>query len=282
MSDPSTSAFETVVSGLAFPEGPRWHDGSLWFSDMHDNRVVRWTPGGEAETVVKLDDCPSGLGFLPDGRLLVAAMHARHVLRLDEDGLVVHADLSDIATWHVNDMLVDPAGRAYVGNFGDGTAPPEPVTPAHLAVVEPDGSVGVAASDLELPNGMVLLDDGRTLAIAETRALPPRITAFDVAPDGSLSGRRTLITLESEMPDGMAVDAADNIWFASPFTGELIRISPDGVVTSRIRCPRPPYACVLGGPTGETLYVCVSDSWLPEVCREQHTGAILAVEVAGL
>jgi len=281
MSDAS-SDFETVISGLAFPEGPRWFDGSLWFSDMHDNRVVRWTPGGTAETVVTLDDdCPSGLGFLPDGRLLVAAMHARKVLRLDEDGLAVHADLSDVATWHINDMLVDPAGRAYVGNFGDGTAPPEPITPAHLAVVEPDGSVGIAASDLELPNGMVLLDGGRTLAVAETRALPPRITAFDVASDGSLSGRRTLITLSSELPDGMTSDADDNIWFASPFTNELIRVSPDGAVTARIHCSRPPYACVLGGPDLGTLYVCVSDTWVPEVAREQHTGAILSIEVTG-
>ena len=210
-------------------------------------------------------------------------MHARKVLRLEEDGLVVHADLSDVATWHINDMLVDPAGRAYVGNFGDGTAPPEPITPAKLAVVAPDGTVGVAAEGLDLPNGMVRLQGGRVLAVAETRALPPRITTFDVAEDGSLSGRRTLITLaDAELPDGMTVDANDNIWFASPFSNELIRVSPAGEITARLRCPRPPYACVLGGPTGETLYVCVSDSWIPEECREQHTGAILKVEVAGL
>lgn len=273
-----TAAFTTEIGDLTFPEGPRWHDGALWFSDMHDNRVVRWTPGSEPQTVARLDDdCPSGLGFLPDGRLLVVAMHARQVLRREANGeLVPHADLSRIATWHANDMLVDGAGRAYVGNFGDGTAPPEPITPATLALVEPDGTVRAAATDLDLPNGMALVDGGHTLVVAETRALPPRITTFTVGTDGSLTDRRVLVELTNELPDGLTVDANDDIWFASPFTGELIKLSRDGRIVTRLACPRPPYACALAG---DTLYVCVADDWVPERCRELRSGAILSVRV---
>jgi sugar lactone lactonase YvrE len=273
------TTFETVISDLTFPEGPRWHDGALWFSDMHSESVFRWVPGATAEVVAHVPGGPSGLGFLPDGRLLVVSMHDRSVLRVDPDGTHVHADLSEVASWHTNDMLVDAVGRAYVGNFGDGSGPPDPVTAANLAVVEPDGSVGIAATDLELPNGMVLVDDGKTLIVAETRAIPPRITTFAVAADGGLSDRRVLITLENEMPDGMTVDADDNIWFASPFTGELIHVSRDGTILNRVASPRPPYACVLGGPTGTTMYVCVANDWVPEVCRAERSGAILTFEV---
>lgn len=275
--------FETLIDDLTFPEGPRWHAGALWFSDMHDGRVLRWEPGGQAETVVRIDDFPSGLGFLPDGRPLIVAMHSRKVLRLEPDGSThVHADLSEIATWHANDMLVDDAGRAYVGNFGDASAPPEPITPAALALVEPDGTVRAAATGLDLPNGMALVDGGKTLVVAETRALPPQISTFAVEQDGSLSERSQLVQLENELPDGLTVDGDDNIWFASPFTGELIKLSRAGEILYRLRSPRPPYACVLGGPRGATLYVCVADDWEPEVCRKLRSGAILSIEVAAL
>lgn len=279
----TTVEFDVVVSDLTFPEGPRWHNGSLWFSDMHDSRVVRWAPDAGAETVMEMDDCPSGLGFLPDGDLLVVAMHARKIMRVDGLGAVSeYADLSGIATWHANDMLVDPEGFAFVGNFGDATAPPEPITPAKLALVRPDGSVVAVADDLALPNGMVLLNGGRTLLVAETRALPPRISAFTVADDRSLSDRRVVITLQNELPDGMSADNDGNIWFASPFTSELIKISPDGDVLARLVSPRPPYACVVGGDRGNTLYVCAADDWIPEVCREKRTGAILAADITGV
>lgn len=275
--------YETLIQGLAFPEGPRWHAGALWFSDMHDGRVVRWEPGGPAETVVHIDDCPSGLGFLPDGRLLLVAMHSRQVLRVERDGSTrLHADLSKVATWHANDMLVDGRGRAYVGNFGDASAPPEPITPAALALVESDGTVRVAATGLDLPNGMALVDGGETLVVAETRALPPQITTFAVSPDGSLSDRKQLIQLSNELPDGLTVDGDDNIWFASPFTSELIKLSRTGEILHRLHSPRPPYACVLGGPNDSTLYVCVADDWEPEACRRQRSGAILTIDVATL
>jgi sugar lactone lactonase YvrE len=107
-----------LVEGLYFGEGPRWHDGRLWFSDFYDHAVKSMDTNGAVRIELEIDDQPSGLGWLPDGRLLVVAMHRMQLLRLDADGLKVHADLSGIATYHANDMVVDRHGRAYVGNFG--------------------------------------------------------------------------------------------------------------------------------------------------------------------
>ncbi|MEN3357919.1 MAG: hypothetical protein V7637_1901 [Mycobacteriales bacterium] len=276
-----TVHFAVLARGLAFPEGPRWHDGALWFSDMYAGEVLRLVPGAAADRVAAVPECPSGLGFLPDGRLLVVSMHDRRVLRLDPDGLRVHAELSGLASWHTNDMLVDPAGRAYVGNFGDASAPPDPVTPANLALIQPDGRVGLAAAGMHLANGMALLDGGRTLVVAETRALPPRLTAFDVAADGSLSGRRVLIEFGAELPDGICAGPDDHLWVASPFTGEILRVIPDGAIEQRLAVPQPPYACVLGGADGRTLFVCTSDTWRPDEALAARSGQILALPVDG-
>lgn len=271
--------FTTLVDGLAFGEGPRWHNGALWYSDMQAGEIHRLVPGDRQRTVATVPGLPSGLGFLPDGRLLAVSMHDRKVLRLDPDGMHEHADLSKVASWHINDMLVDPAGRAYVGNFGDNSAPGVPVTPANLALVLPDGNVSVAASGMRLANGMALIDGGRTLVVAETRAEPPRISAFDVAADGTLRGRRVLVTLEDELPDGICADAEDHIWFSSPFTGEVVRLAPSGKIVRRLAVGRPPYACALGGADGRTLFLCVSDDWRPEETRARRSGAVLATTV---
>jgi sugar lactone lactonase YvrE len=274
-----TADAEVVASGFAFPEAPRWHGNALWFSDMYAGQVLRLAPGRPAETVLTVPQGPSGLGFLPDGRLLVVSMHDRRVLRLDPDGLAEHADLSQVATWHANDMLVDRAGRAYVGNFGDASAPGVPVTPADLALIQPDGSVSVAASGLHFPNGMALTGGGSTLVVAETRADPPRLTAFNVAADGTLSGRRVVAEFGAEMPDGICADAADHIWAASPFTGEVIRVAPDGAIVQRAAVPVPPYACALGGPDGRMLFICAAATWLPDEALASRTGQVLAMQV---
>lgn len=270
---------EVAAAGLAFPEAPRWHDGSLWFSDMYAGLVLRLVPGQQPEPVASVPEHPSGLGFLPDGRLLVVSMQDRRVLRLEADGLREHADLGKLATWHANDMLVDPAGRAYVGNFGDASAPPDPPAPVPLILVRPDGAVSVATPKLQFPNGMTLVDGGRTLVVAETRAVPPRLTAFDVAADGTLSGQRVLAEFETEMPDGICADAADHVWVASPFTGEVLRVAPDGSVVTRIASPVPPYAVALGGGDGRTLFIAGAVTWLPEEALAGRTGQILALPV---
>src|SRR4051794_25621163 len=178
----------TVLDDLVFPEGPRWHDGRLFFSDQHDHRVVAMTPDGKAETIVEVEQQPSGLGWLPDGRMLVVSMLDRRVLRLEDGALTLHADLAALAAGSCNDMVVDATGRAYVGNFGfDMYAGAKPAN-ANLVAVEPDGSMRVAADDLAFPNGTVITPDGRTLIVGES--MGARLSAFDVDAGGNLSNRR--------------------------------------------------------------------------------------------
>jgi sugar lactone lactonase YvrE len=273
------TASETLAEGLTFPEGVRWHDGALWFSDMHAHTVQRLEPGGALEVVAEIPECPSGLGFLPDGRPLVVSMHDRRLLRLDEDGPHEHADLSALAPWHINDMYVDRHGRAYVGNFGDGSAPPAPPSPTVLLLVEPDGEARVVAEDLWFPNGIALSADGGTLIVAETRSVPGKLTAFTVAADGSLSGRRTLASFEGGFPDGIAIDAEDGVWIAFPFGDELVRVTADGEIDQRLPFPSP-YAVALGGPGGRDLFVATAPSWIPEEAEKLRGGQVhrLAVE----
>lgn len=272
---------EVLLDGIAFPECPRWHDGRLWFSDVYAGEVRCLEPDtGVCEVVARVDGHAAGLGFLPDGRLLVVAGTSRTVMRREPDGeLVVHADLSEIASWHLNDMFVDPQGRAYVGNYGDASAPPDPAKPAALAIVRPDGSTGIAADDLLFANGIAATSDGRTLIVAETRAQPGRLTAFTVDSDGALSERRTLVEFgPTVFPDGIAVDSADGVWVASPFDDRVLRVSQSGEVTDEVAIANP-YAVAVGGPDGGDLYVCTSADWRPEVALRERSGAIVRVRL---
>ena len=271
---------ETVAGGLAFPESPRWHDGALWFSDQHDRRVCRLDPaGGAVETVLEVPEQPSGLGWLPDGDLLVVSMRDRRLLRWDGTRLAMHADLSAVASWHCNDMVVDAQGRAYVGNFGfdvDGGAPDAPAT---LAIVEPDGAVRPGPGDLRFPNGSVLTADGRTLVVAETTI--GRLTAFAVEPDGGLGGRRRFAELSGLVPDGICLDADGAVWVASPVGDAVVRVLDGGAVTDRVETPgRRPFACMLGGDDRRTLFLCTAPDFSPERTVALRDGRIEAVRVA--
>lgn len=271
--------FETVAGGLTFPEAPRWHDGALWLSDMHAHAVLRLEPGGTPMTVAEVPGCPSGLGFLPDGRLLVVSMHDRRVMRLDPDGLREHADLSGLAPWHCNDMAVDANGRAYVGNFGDDSAPPAPPAPTVLIAVGPDGQPRVVAGELMFPNGIAVSDGGKTLVVAETRSVPGRLSAFRILPDGGLADRRVLTEFAAgELPDGIVLDAAGGIWVAMPFSGEVVRVGPAVAVTERIKVESA-YAVALGGPDGRDLFVCTAPSWVPDEAARLRGGAVLRTRV---
>lgn len=267
-----------LLSGLRFPEGPRWHDGKLWISDMHDGRVLTLDGDGRDETILRLDDEPSGLGWLPDGRLLVVSMHERKLLRREADGrLVQHADLAAVLPFHANDMVVDGLGRAYVGNFGfdlNGGEKPKPTT---MALVSPDGRVGIAADDLLFPNGTVLTPDGRTLIVGETMAA--RLTAFDVAADGTLSQRRIWAQLEKAVPDGICLDAEGAIWVASPTARACLRVREGGTVTDRVEIETNAYACMLGGADRRTLFLCTAAEHDPAKTGTRH-GRIEAVTVA--
>ncbi len=272
---------EILVDGLRFPEGPRWHEGRLWFSDMHSQKVLAVDPDGRVETIVEVPEDPSGLGWTPDGRLLVVSMRDRRLLRLDPEGLVPVADLSALAPCHCNDMVVDARGRAYVGNFGFDLHAGEEPRPTNLIRVDPDGSVHVAAEDLRFPNGTVITPDGRTLVIGET--FGACLTAFDVAEDGSLGGRREWARLERALPDGICLDAEGGIWVASPVSGCVLRVLEGGEVSDRIEVEHQAFACMLGGADRRTLFICTAADSDP-ARTDTRAGRIetVAVDVPGV
>jgi sugar lactone lactonase YvrE len=272
---------EPFVKGLAFPEAPRWRAGALWLSDFYQRRVLRVTPDGAVETVAEVPGQPSGLGWLPDGRLLVVSMNDRRLLRQDRQGLVEAADLSGLAAWPCNDMLVDGLGRAYVGNFGFDLHARAPFAATSLLLVTPDGRVVVAAEDMHFPNGMVLTPDGRTLIVAESYG--QRLTAFDVADDGTLRRRRVWAQLEGKGvgPDGICLDAQGAVWLASPVSREVLRVKEGGEVVERIPTEGQAVACMLGGDDRRTLFVLTGRVLVtPQQSLDQRSGAIWQTRVA--
>ena len=271
-----SSDWEVAVDGLAFPEGLRWHDGHLYYSDVFGRTVHRLGPDGESATLAEVPARPSGLGFRPDGTLLVVSMADRTVLAVGPDGTSVAADLSALASGNCNDMLVDPVGRAYVGNFGyDLIGGAEPA-PAELLMVDLDGSVREVARDLWFPNGMVLSADGSTLFVAETSA--ERITAFTVDDGGDIADRRVFIAAPGLRPDGLSIDVDDGIWAAVPRAGQLVRIDRHGEITDRLDAPGAT-TCALGGAERRTLFVACSPTAEEEVAVRDRPGSIRATPV---
>lgn len=264
-----------LLDGLAFAEGPRWREGRLWFSDMHAHEIVAVDEAGKRETMLSWKGPVSGLGWLPDGRLLFVSMEDQKLMRREADGKVVtHGDLSGIATGLANDMVVDDQGRAWVGNFGFSLHPMEEVKPATLARVDPDGGVHAAASDLVFPNGMMITPDGKTLIVGESFA--GRLTAFDIGANGALSNRRVWAQLpEGAVPDGSCLDADGAIWTASPTTKEVLRLREGGEVLEKIATEQQAIACMLGGGDGKTLFILTSAGTDPEKCRSVRTARIL-------
>jgi sugar lactone lactonase YvrE len=260
-----------LLDNLCFAEGPRWRNGELWFSDMHDHCVCTVTPEGKKTTLLTLqDDEPSGLGWLPNGDLLVVSMRKRQLLRFDGKALTVHADLSALASHRCNDMVVDPLGRAYVGNFGFDLHTGEKPRSTVLIRVDPDGSAKIVDDDAFFPNGSVITADGRTLILAETFARA--LMAFDIDTSGGLSNKRIWAKLpEGAVPDGICLDSADGIWSASPTTNECVRQIQGGEVTHRIALERGAFACMIGG---DHLYVLTASSSDPKACRTSRDGRI--------
>ena len=268
---------KVLLDGLAFPEGPRWHDGKFFFSDMHAHQVRAVDMAGKSQLICEVPAEPSGLGWLPDGRMLVVSMTDRKLLRLDRDGLKMVADMSKLAPFHCNDMVVDAAGRAYVGNFGFDLHANEKPRGTTLVMVAPVGSARIVAEELMFPNGMVITPDGKTLIVGET--FGRRLTAFDVAADGSLKNRRVWADLGKSLPDGICLDAENAIWVACPTGSEVIRVKQGGEVTERIKVETDAFACMLGGPDGRTLFVATAANSDPEKCRADRTGRIEMTQV---
>lgn len=262
-----------LAEGLCFGEGPRWHDDALWLSDMHAHQVIRVDQDGNITPIVEVQNCPSGLGWLPDGQLLIVSMIDRALLRFDGQELHLHADLSDYATYHCNDMVVDAEGRAYVGNFGFDLHAGVKPAPAVMVCVTPDGQTRVAAEDLMFPNGAVITPDGGTLIVAET--FGARLTAFDIESNGDLSNRRLWAELpKGAVPDGICLDSEGGIWSASPSTCECIRQDEGGEITHRVEVDQGAFACMLGGSDGRSLFILTSDASDPAECQARRTGRI--------
>lgn len=283
---------QILAEGFSYLECPRWHQGRLWLSDFYTHRVVAITADGRIETMAEVPQQPSGLGFLPDGRALIVSMRDRRVLRREASGaLELHADLSALAPWHLNDMIVDAAGRAYVGNFGWDLMSGAPARTTCLIRVDPDGRASVAADDLVFPNGTAITGDGRTMIISESFA--GHLSAFDIAADGSLSGRRVWARLGDPtgdlkdgipkgavVPDGLCLDAEGAVWVADAVGNRVVRVAEGGRVLDQISTgDLGVFACMLGGEDGRTLFMCAAPSFAEHECMNTRNAKVLYTRV---
>ncbi|MEU4673228.1 SMP-30/gluconolactonase/LRE family protein [Amycolatopsis sp. NPDC023774] len=283
----------TILEGLSYLECPRWHENRIWFADFYTHRVCSAAEDGtDLRTEAEVPQQPSGLGWLPDGRLLVVSMRDRLLLRREPDGtLVPHADLSGQVKGHPNDMVVDARGRAFVGEFGFDLMGGAPLESASLLRADPDGTVTTVARDLWFPNGSVLTDDG-VLLVNET--FGNRVTAFDVADDGSLSNRRIWaqfgdVPTGEDLPaaiaqvvvgaDGCCLDAEGALWIADAVGARVIRVREGGEITGEIPTGTGVFACMLGGADGRTLYLCTAPDFDENARKNAREGRLATVRV---
>ncbi|MCE0764559.1 SMP-30/gluconolactonase/LRE family protein [Pseudonocardia kujensis] len=283
----------TIVSGMSFTECPRWHEGRIWFSDFYTNRVLSAAAdGSDLRTELDVPNQPGGLGWLPDGQLLVVSARDHTLLRREHDGrVVVHANLKDHVGGNLNDMVVDAAGRAYVGNFGFDLGAGADPAPTTLTRVDPDGTVSVAAEGLHFPNGSVVTDDN-VLIVDETFA--NRVTAFDIDDSGQLQNRRvwaqfgevpvgpdfgTMLSQVKVAPDGCCLDAEGALWIADALSGKVIRVKEGGNVVDEIQVDSGVFACMLGGDDGRTLFLCAAPDFDPTARAATHESRLLTVRV---
>ncbi|GAA1480175.1 SMP-30/gluconolactonase/LRE family protein [Gordonia sinesedis] len=284
----------TVVSDMSFTECPRWHDGRLWFVDFYTHTVNSVNADGtDLRTELEVPAQPSGLGWLPDGRLLVVSMKDRKVLRVDSDGSVeVHADVSDYVGGHPNDMVVDDQGRAWLGNFGFDLMAGADIAATDLLRIDPDGTVVAVASGLLFPNGSVVTPDGRTLLVDET--FGNRVSAFTIEPDGTLGARTdwakfgeppsTMVLADALgeavlAPDGCGLDDDGCLWIADAIGNRVVRVREGGEIVEQIDMGTGVFACMLGGPTGDTLFVCCAPDFDEHARSAAREATIRAVTV---
>lgn len=265
-----------LAEDFIFLEGAKWRDGRLWVSDVFDHKVYRLGLTGEREKIADVPNRPSGLGFLPDGTPIVASSKDFRLYRILADRIEEYVDLTPHVGGHVNDFTVDAAGRIYVGNFGYDYDAGDPAVETVIHRVDPDGSVHVAAKGIEFPNAMVILN-GKTLVVAETWR--GKLTAFDVAPDGTLSGKRIFADLGDRQPDGICADAEGAIWTGCFNTGEFLRVKDGGEVTDRIAFDGCGVACTIGGPSGHTLFCTVYCGPVSDLIAGQRKAAVFTLEV---
>ena len=268
-----TAQPQVVLDGLIFGESPRWHEGRLWVADWAAHELITLDQDGVREMVEHPPAIPACFDWLPDGRLLLVA--GDRLLRRDPDGrLVTHAQLGQLNPYPWNDIAVDSRGNAFVGGIGF-AFPGGEFAPGLLAVVTPDGTARTVADGLAFPNGMVVTPDDATLIVAESYG--NRLTAFDIAADGTLSHRRVWAELPADHPDGICLDAEGAVWAADVGNRHCVRVREGGQLLQTVQVDRGCFACTLGGADGRTLFL-VTQAW-PNDFRTR-TGQLLAVPVA--
>jgi len=276
-----TKTMTDSKTGLKFTESPRWQRDKLWFIDIHDKRIKTLDLSGTVETVVELPFIPNGFGLAPDGTIVVGDAFERKIYRVDYGALKLLTDISDLTVFCLSDGIVDAHGRLYVGdigyNFVDPTA--KPVETCVIVLVGTDGQASIVADNLSFPNGIVITPDGRTLIVGETTG--HRLTAFDVADDGSLSNRRIWAQLPTAIgPDGICLDVEGGVWCANPEGQDsVVRVCEGGEITDRIHLDTHAYAVMLGGPQRKHLFICSSDSHDPPEIHRKPTASFRVVEV---
>jgi sugar lactone lactonase YvrE len=288
-----TRELAVVLKNYSYLECPRWHEGRIWVSDFYTHEVVSAREdGSDVRVEAEVPGQPSGLGWLPDGRLLVISQHDNRLLRREADGsLVTHADLTAHVTGEPNDMVVDEQGRAFLGNFGFDLMAGAPVAPTVLLRVDPDGTVTQVADDMWFPNGSVITDDG-VLLVDET--FGNRITAFDVGADGGLTNRRVWASfgdlpterdLQAALgqlvvgPDGCGLDAEGALWIADALGNRVLRIREGGEIADEIGAGTGVFACMLGGEDGRTLFLCAAPDFDRAARSAAREAQLLAARV---
>ncbi|MEB4209090.1 SMP-30/gluconolactonase/LRE family protein [Mycobacterium sp. 94-17] len=261
---------EPLANGFCFGEGPRWFEGLLWFSDMLGEAVHTATMGGSLTTLPLPGHSPSGLGFRPDGSLLIASTEDRQVLRYDGESVITIADLTGLAPANLGDIVIDDAGRAYIGS--------QAFTGGVIIRLDPDDSATIVAEDLQFPNGMAITPDRGTLIVAESTGR--RLTSFRIGDDGGLSDRRIVADGLDGPPDGIALDAEGGVWTAMTLAHQFERVMAGGAVTDRIDMgDRVAIACALGGPQRRTLFLLSSTEAYPQRLAGTRLSRLDAVTV---
>jgi sugar lactone lactonase YvrE len=271
---------KTILDGGLYYEGQRWHDGRLWFVDCMARTLLSVSPSGDVRQHATFDDTPCGTGVLPDGRLVILTMFKKRLFTWADGTLAPYADLSGVATGTLDDMIVDGAGRAWVGDLGfDMPPPPDRGADGRILLVMPDGAARVAAEGLRFPNGMAVSADNSRLVVAEMDA--ECLADFSIEADGLRLERKLPCVRE---PDGICLDREGAVWVASYAEGVFVRIGPDGRELARIAVPRRrAIACALGGPQRRTLF-CLSARTSPEEMRQRKSSSridVVAVDIPG-
>ena len=268
----------TLMTGIAFGESPRWHEGRLWFADWGAQEIIAVDLAGKSEVIVRVPfpAFPMCFDFLPDGRLVVSSPRDRLLLCMEPDGsLATYADLTGLSQYGSNEVVVDGRGNIYINNVGF-NFPGGQFAPGMIALVTPDGSARQVAEGVAFPNGMVVMPDNATLIVAESYG--NRLTAFDIAADGSLSNRRVWADLGEDNPDGICLDADGAVWYADVPHKHCVRVREGGQVLQTVDLDRGCFACALGGADRRTLFL-VATEWNPtSMGGGARTGQILTIE----